>query len=163
MGWLADQFPMIEVWTVPLRLLAAVALAALLGLEREARRKPAGLRTFALVSLGAAGFTMSVVQGAAALPMPMGTVEYDPTGLLGAVASGIGFLGAGAIISHRGGVVGITTAAGIWVAGAIGLACGVGQFLLAVTITVLALFVITGLRKVEDLFQTDGEPPAPAA
>lgn len=152
MSWISSQFPVIDIASVPVRLLAAVVLAAILGLEREARQKPAGLRTFALVSLGAAAFSMTVVQGAAILPMPQETVEYDPTGLLGAVAGGIGFLGAGAIISHRGSVTGVTTAAGIWVAGAIGLACGLGQLILAATTTVIAFVVIVGLRYLESKF-----------
>ena len=147
---LENQFPLLDAFVVPLRLSVAVALAACLGLERETRRKPAGLRTFALVSLGAAGFVIAVLQGAAALPMPRETVEYDPTGLIGAVAGGIGFLGAGAIINDRTGTRGITTAAGIWICGAIGVACGVGQYVLAVTLTTLALAVLVGLRVLED-------------
>lgn len=145
----ADQFPALPVWAVPFRLALATLLGALIGLDREARNKPAGLRTYALVALGSAGFVLCVVQGAAVLPVAADATEFDPTGLISAVAGGIGFLGAGAIINDRGNTRGITTAAGIWICGAIGAASGAGQTVLAVTIAGLALVIIVGLRRAE--------------
>ncbi|MEQ9638410.1 MAG: MgtC/SapB family protein [Alphaproteobacteria bacterium] len=135
--------------TIALRLVLAAVLAGLIGLEREWRGKPAGLRTYTLVGLGAAGFfllTMEFMLG------PMNEREdlaLDPTRIFEGVITGIGFLGAGAIIQGQRDVKGLTTGAGIWVAGAVGLACGGGYFLLAGFIAVLALVVLFFLGLIE--------------
>ena len=136
-------------WWEPIaRLLAAAALGALPGLEREARGKPAGLKTFVLVAAGACAFMPITLR----LPH---TAEVDTQGAdivraISGVITGIGFLGGGAIIQSRGDVSGITTAAGIWVTGGIGLACGAGFYDLGAYLAALMLLTLTVLSRVED-------------
>lgn len=148
--WLSQQFPLIPAWEVALRLVLAALLGLPLGLEREARDKPAGLKTFAMVSLGAAGFVLGLVQGLAVVPVPADAVEYDPTGVVAAIAGGIGFLGAGAIFTAGGTVRGLTTGASIWLAGAIGLAAALGQIVLAVFLSGFGLVVLTVFGRFEN-------------
>jgi len=130
---------LIESWQVTLeRILAAALCGAVLGLDRNIHGKPAGLRTHALVALGAAAFT----DGSLAL------AGGDPAGAIRAVqgiVTGIGFLGAGVILhpAGRNGTKGLTTAAVVWVAAAAGTACGAGLYLLAGVTTVMVLVVVT--------------------
>ncbi len=107
-------------WNLILRILAAGLLGGLIGFEREVRAKEAGLRTHFLVALGAALF-MVISQFAF-------TGRFDAARVAAQVVSGIGFIGAGVIIFQKNVVRGVTTAAGLWVAAAIGLACGAGMF-----------------------------------
>jgi len=132
--------------TMELEILLRVALAALLGgavgFDRERHNKPAGLRTHMLVAMGSAVF---VGTGLLVLDQVLGdpeTVRLDILRVTQAVATGIGFLGAGAIIRAGGTVRGLTTAAGIWVTAGIGLAAGLGQYWLAIGSTLLAVVVI---------------------
>ena len=122
-----------------LRLLAAAGLGAALGLERELNAQPAGFRTHLLVSLGAALFTVS------------GTVvgDADPSRVAAQVVTGIGFLGAGAILREGGSVKGLTTAASLWVTAAVGLACGFGSLLVALVATSIALAALVALKRLE--------------
>jgi len=123
-------------------MLAAIALGALIGLEREASHKPIGLRTNILICLGACIFTIVSIQ--------IGLMyEGSPDRIAAQIVGGIGFLGAGAIIRDRGTVQGATTAATIWLVASLGVACGAGFFVLATVGTVLALFVLFGLHPVE--------------
>jgi putative Mg2+ transporter-C (MgtC) family protein len=142
-----------DAWLGPgelaLRLGAAIVLGCLIGLDRELKNKPFGLRTNILVALGSAAFCVIMVEllhvaqpGPNARPIDAGRVL---AGIIGA----IGFLGAGAIIQDRDRVLGATTGAGIWVVGAIGMACGFGFYLQAAMVTLLALFVLTVLGFVE--------------
>ncbi len=131
------------------RLGAAAALALLLGLERELRGKPAGLRSHMLVSLGAAGFMLVGMDILYATAEGDPSARIDPTRIVEGVIGGIGFLGAGSIIRSGGTIQGITTGAAIWTAGAIGVACGVGNFVLGVMITVFALVVVAVLGRFE--------------
>ncbi len=130
---------------VALRLLVAVAIGALIGWDREQADKPAGLRTHMLVALGAASFTLLGFEVGDHLAPNTGD-RFDPTRVLQGVIGGIGFLGAGAIIQNRGQVTGITTAASVWVAGALGSAAGVGAYVLAV-FTALFAFAILRLFR----------------
>jgi putative Mg2+ transporter-C (MgtC) family protein len=130
---------------IALRLGAAIAFTCLIGLDRELKHKPLGLRTNMLVALGAASFSIVVIElthlphpGPNASPIDVGRV-------LEGIIGGIGFLGAGAIIQERDRVIGATTGAGIWIVGAIGVACGFGYYLHAGLITLLGLFVLTVL------------------
>jgi putative Mg2+ transporter-C (MgtC) family protein len=152
MEWLAEQFPLVSIGEMWLRLLAALLLAFPLGMEREVRRKSAGLRTNMLVSLGACGYVFAVVQATHVLPMETEVYEYNPTGLIAAVASGIGFLGAGAIFNARGGVKGLTTGATIWLSGAVGLACGVGQIALAASLTAATVLILVVFKWLERIW-----------
>ena len=124
-----------------LRLLAAMAMGGLIGLERELRAKDAGLRTHFLVALGSALFTLVSQYG-------FGADLKDSSRVAAQVVSGIGFLGAGTIIFQKNVVHGLTTAAGLWVTAAIGLSCGTGMFAVAGATTVL---VLLGLEVVDAL------------
>lgn len=124
-----------------LRLLIATALGALVGFEREKRKRPAGFRTNMLVCLGSCIFTIISVY----------TFSIDPARIAAGIVTGIGFLGAGSIISSGGHVQGITTAATLWVVAGIGLAVGVGEYGLAVATSVL-VFLILILKGAEGKF-----------
>ena len=130
---------------VALRLLVAVAIGGLIGWERELADKPAGLRTHMLVALGSASFTLLGFEVGDHLAPRTGD-GFDPTRVLQGVIGGIGFLGAGAIIQNRGHVSGITTAASVWVAGALGSAAGVGAYVLAVFTALLAFAILRLVR-----------------
>ena len=115
-----------------LRLAAGLVLGAVIGFERELHRQPAGFRTHSLVALGAALFTVVSAYGFAG---PM----VDPTRIAAQIVSGIGFIGAGTILQHRGSVRGLTTAASLWAVAAIGTAAGAGLLVMAVVGTLLIL------------------------
>lgn len=106
---------------IALRLVAAAICGGLIGWNRQREDKPAGLRTHILVSLGAAAFTVVMFDLLHRYPGTLNAPSGDPTRIIQGVATGIGFLGAGSIIRTGGSVRGITTAAGIWVMGAIAL------------------------------------------
>ena len=128
-----------------LRLLLAAGLGAAIGIERELRQKPAGLRTNMLIALGSALFTVvSIV-----LARNGGT----PDRVAAQVVTGIGFLGAGAILRNGTTVHGMTTAATIWVNAAVGMAAGTGQFAMATVATVVTLVVLALLPPVEAFFE----------
>ncbi|NKI36399.1 MgtC/SapB family protein [Wenzhouxiangella sp. XN79A] len=133
-----------------IRLGAAAGLAALIGLEREFRGRPAGLRTHMLVSLGAAGFLLVGYEILFATASGSPSAPVDPTRIVEGVITGIGFLGAGSIIQSRGSVQGLTTGAAIWIAGAVGVACASGNLVLAALLTAFALVIVTALGKFED-------------
>lgn len=132
-----------------LQLFLAALLGGLVGLEREYNRKEAGLRTFTLVSLGAAFFTIIAFES---LKIFSGNNAFDSTRIIGQIVLGIGFLGAGAIIHRESHVEGLTTAAGLWVAAAIGAAVGVKFYLPAIFVTILIIGVLTGLKPIEEKF-----------
>ncbi|MFP4209555.1 MAG: MgtC/SapB family protein [Wenzhouxiangella sp.] len=132
-----------------IRLVAAAVLGATIGIERELRKRPAGLRTHMLVSLGAATFLLVGYEILFATATGDPSAQIDPTRIVEGVVTGIGFLGAGSIIQSRGSVQGITTGAAIWIAGAIGVACGVGNFILAGLVTAISLVIIVGLGFLE--------------
>lgn len=129
---------------VAVRLGVAIAIGGLIGWDRERADKPAGLRTHMLVALGSASFTLLGFEVGEHLSPKTGEGGFDPTRVLQGVIGGIGFLGAGAIIQNRGQVTGITTAASVWVAGALGAAAGVGAFILA-GFTAVAAFAVLSL------------------
>lgn len=129
------------------RLALAVFLGALIGIERELAHKPAGVRTHGLVALGAALFT---IISKYAFQEYWGLPGFDPSRIASQVVVGVGFMGAGIIIFNQSRVRGLTTAAGLWVSSAIGMATGFGLFALAVFATVLALIVFVVLWFVGD-------------
>ncbi len=112
----------------------ALVLSTAIGLEREARRKSAGLRTQALVGMGACLFMIISKEGFFDVLVP-GRVVVDPSRVAAQIVTGIGFVGAGVIFVHRGSVKGLTTAAAIWVSAAVGAACGAGLLALAAVVT----------------------------
>lgn len=132
-----------------LRLISATLLAGLIGLERQVRHKPAGLRTHMLIALSACLATLIAVQLIEAADPANAILRFDPLRLIGAITSGVAFLAAGAILVHGGTVEGLTTGAGMWLAGVIGLACGAGNIPLAALATLIALIVLVLLRLLE--------------
>ena len=131
-----------------LRLLLAAGLGAAIGLERELRRKPAGLRTNILIALGSALFTTMSIE----LAQTGGT----PDRVTAQIVTGIGFLGAGAIMRSGRSVHGMTTAATIWVNAAIGVAAGAGEYAMASVATGLTLVVLAALGPLEAYFERRG-------
>ena len=130
------------------RLLLASALGGIIGLERQLRHKPAGLRTNILISSGAALFTVISYEMAA-------TVGGDHTRIAAQIIPGIGFIGAGVVIRDRGAVTGITSAATIFVMASIGMACGAGLPVTAIFATLLLLVSLVILGAAEERFGLD--------
>lgn len=130
------------------RLALAAALGVVIGLDRELRNRPAGLRTHMLVALAAAAFSVLAFE-LSARAVDEGFDNVDPTRVLEAVTAGVAFLAAGSIIHARGQVHGVTTGAGLWLAGAIGTACGIGAFSVALVATVFGFFILAAIRTVE--------------
>jgi putative Mg2+ transporter-C (MgtC) family protein len=128
------------------RFVVALLLGGALGLDRERLGKPAGLRTHIMVSIGACAFLLLGVELLASVSAQYGS-PLDPTRVLQGVVGGIGFLGAGTIIHNQGGVEGITTAATVWVAGAVGAGCGLGQFFIVGVLVVLSISALWVLPK----------------
>jgi len=122
-------------------ILLAVCCGAVVGLERQLKHKPAGLRTNVLICLGAAVFTI--------ISERMAGGQDSITRIAAQIVTGVGFLGAGAVIQDRGGIHGLTTAATIWLVASIGMACGARLYYLAVVTTVLAIAVLLGLAQVD--------------
>src|SRR3954453_10738481 len=139
-----------------LRIGAAAGCGALIGLERESRNQLAGIRTHALVAAGAAVFT---VAGAHGFPDMVRGPNVDPMRVAAQIASGIGFIGAGAIIRDRGAVRGVTTAAALWTSAALGLAAGAGLWWVAVAGAVITLVVLVGLRPLSGRLLTPFATP----
>lgn len=138
------------------QLILATALGALIGLERELKQKGAGLKTYALTSLGSCLFAILSLYIVDFYGGEKG-IYPDPTRIIQAVAIGIGFIGAGVIFHHGGTVIGLTTGAGLWVTAAIGLAVGVRFYLGAILTTLLALFVFYFFEILEEkIFKTKG-------
>lgn len=128
------------------RLLLASVLGGIVGLEREWSGKPAGLRTNLLICVGAALITELSITLAARV---QATGPSDPARLAAQIVSGMGFLGAGTIIQARGAILGLTTAATLWVVAAIGIAVGAGAYVEAVGTTTLVMLSLIVLRRVE--------------
>lgn len=124
-------------------MLTAAVLGAVMGFERELRQKSAGLRTNILIAVGSAVFTLMSYELAA------GVQGADPGRLAAQIVTGIGFLGAGAIIRRDGGVQGLTTAATVWVNAAVGIAAGGGEYHLAVITTIVTVAVLLVLQPME--------------
>lgn len=131
------------------RLALATLLGALIGFEREWRNHPAGLRTHILVALAAGSFAILGVEIVHSSQFGDQNTQLDPLRLIEAVTAGVAFLAAGTIIFARGQVKGLTTGAGLWLAGAIGLAAGLGFWQIAGLATALALIVLGLLHTVE--------------
>jgi putative Mg2+ transporter-C (MgtC) family protein len=133
--------PVDMVW----RLLLAAGLGAAIGLEREYRQKPAGLRTNILIALGSALFTILSLEATRSVG--------DPSRVAGQIVTGIGFIGGGAIMRNRNTVHGMTTAATIWVNAAIGVGAGMGRYALATFTAALTLVVLVLLPPIEIYFE----------
>ncbi|MFL5681104.1 MAG: MgtC/SapB family protein [Chloroflexota bacterium] len=130
-----------------LRLLVAAALGALVGVEREIHGHPAGMRTHLLVALGSGIFTELSIY---AFVGTTNTAPIDPSRVAAQIVSGIGFLGAGAIIKDGASIRGLTTAASLWATAAIGLAAGAGEYIIGVAGTIIVAFSLWPLNRVAE-------------
>ena len=151
-------FPKVITGSFLIRLAASCLLGGTIGLERDMHGRAAGLRTNMLVSLGSALF-MLVSEAVAVLYSTTGAgdtgLRVDPSRIAAQIITGIGFLGAGAIIKEGINVRGLTTAACLWVSAGIGMACGAGLFELALVVTLISLFTLIGVNRLERLYPKD--------
>jgi putative Mg2+ transporter-C (MgtC) family protein len=152
--------PDLELWEGLLRLTLAAVLAGAIGIERELREQEAGLRTHMLVCVGATMFMLVGVYawGDMRLGNQIGVV-VDPSRVASYVVSGIGFLGAGAIIRHGINVRGLTTAASLWVVAAIGVGVGAGMYTFSVATTALVIVALWPLSQVKRMLQERADEP----
>ncbi|NLW44661.1 MAG: MgtC/SapB family protein [Syntrophomonadaceae bacterium] len=134
-------------WEIILKLILSCILGGMIGLERESLNRPAGLRTYTLVCMGSA---LAMVVSLEMYYQFQATVNADPGRIAAQVVSGIGFIGAGTIIREGPTIRGLTTAAGIWVVGCIGLAVGAGMYIPAVATSILVLFILIYFRRLEE-------------
>jgi len=142
MDWVRDDLiPMI----------VSLVLGTLVGLERQMGRKPAGLRTHVLVCIGSTMFVLTTKHAVEAFGGP----SLDATRVVHGVVTGVGFLGAGSIMRTEGYVVGLTTAASVWMVAAVGVAVGVHAYPLAAIGAVMALVVLEGYRWLERMTDRD--------
>lgn len=155
-----DPFAAVSAEVALLRLGFAALLGAAIGFERELNASSAGLRTHIIVALAACLFTLIAAEIMSAGIGGNGERPVtDPLRLIEAVTAGVAFLAAGSIITSGGKVTGLTTGAGMWMAGAIGLACGSGLLPLAIMATVLTVMVLWLLRRVSRRIASDAEGP----
>lgn len=138
-------------WQMLFKLILAAILGGLVGLEREYRQRPAGFRTYLLVSLGSCLFTILSIK---VLGFPAGA-GFDPTRIAAQVVTGIGFIGAGVIFRHEEKVEGITTAAGLWVAAAIGMGVASGYYFISIATAVLILILLPLSQKIINIFKKE--------
>lgn len=145
---LVDDINSVEVNTASsvFKLGLSLVLGSIVGFERKRKGQSAGLRTFALISMGA---TLAMILSIYVPQEYLGLKNGDPGRIAAQVISGIGFLGAGAIIQMKGSVKGLTTAAGIWMVATLGLAVGVGLYMVSIIATALILFILVQLERIE--------------
>ncbi|MBQ0707705.1 MULTISPECIES: MgtC/SapB family protein [unclassified Ochrobactrum] len=132
------------------RMLLATVLGSIIGLEREWRRRPAGLKTHMLVCLASATFTIVSLELVNVPVFNDQNIRMDPSRLVEAITSGVAFLAAGFIIFARGKITGITTGAGMWLAASVGLASGLGLWHIAIMATFIAVAVLIVVGKMEN-------------
>jgi putative Mg2+ transporter-C (MgtC) family protein len=135
-------------WQILLRLTIALVLGGAVGFDRERKNRPAGLRTHMLIALAAALVAVTTIELSTAAHASGGSA--DTIRAIEAVTAGVAFLAAGTIFQARGNVIGLTTGAGMWLSGTIGVACGFGHFITALFATILALIVLAGLQKLSE-------------
>lgn len=140
------------------RMLMAALFGAAIGFERQWRNRPAGLRTHILVCVAAAIYALLVIEIMHAPVFERAEARFDPLRVVEATTAGVAFLAAGVVIFTRGEVHGLTTGAGLWLAGAIGLAAGLGLWQVALFATILALVVLGLLHALELKLDLNGRP-----
>ncbi len=147
---------MIDSFTVQIffQIILAAILGMAIGAEREHRHKSAGLRTYTLVSVGSALFTILSIYGFSA---DGGKIAYDPSRIASQIVVGIGFIGAGIIVLRENKIEGLTTAASIWTTAAIGMAVGLGFYSLAIFVTVFILAVLLILSFLKEKISIDND------
>ncbi len=146
-----------DIKVVVLRIAFAVVASGLIGYEREMKDRPAGFRTHILVCVGATIVALIQVEMIAqttglieANPVLANSLKADVGRVVAQVVTGVGFLGAGTIMVHKGSVKGLTTATTLWVVACLGLAIGLGYYMVSVAATIAILFVIVVLKRIED-------------
>jgi len=151
-GGLAEAFQSTRLPSsaIAIRLVTAALLGAVLGFEREWNEKSAGLRTHMITALAAATFAVLMIEIVARYEGAGDNVRSDPIRLIDSITAGVAFLAAGVILHARGHVRGLTTGAGMWLAGAIGAAAGLGYLLVAFLASLIGLFIFIVLRSVSD-------------
>lgn len=145
-GTFETETPFFE---LALRMALALVFGGMIGLERELKDRPAGLRTNMMVSLAAATFTLLAAELISESTESPEIVRIDTLRIIEAVIAGVGFLGAGAIIRSGQDVKGLTTGASLWMSGSVGVACGGGYYVVAVTATILAIVVLYAMSFIE--------------
>ena len=138
--------PEVTMWGSIFKLMLSLLLGSLIGIERRLKGQIAGLRTFALIAMGA---TLAMLISIYIPQVYLGLKNGDPGRIAAQVVSGVGFLGAGAIIQMKGSVRGLTTAAGIWMTACIGLAVGAGMYVVSIATTLLILFILVNIERFE--------------
>ena len=138
--------PDVNLANAVVKLLLSMTLGAIIGMERRRKGQIAGLRTFALISMGA---TLAMLISIYIPQVYLGLKNGDPGRIAAQVVSGVGFLGAGAIIQMKGSVRGLTGAAGIWMTACIGLAVGAGMYLISIITTLLIIFILVNIERIE--------------
>lgn len=136
---------MIVNWDFIIRIVVAAILGGAIGIEREYHAKDAGFRTHLLVAIGSALFTVISMYGFDSF-LGGKSISFDPSRIAAQIVTGIGFLGAGTIIFQKQFIRGLTTAAGLWVTAAIGLACGCGMYFIALLTTALVLICLATMN-----------------
>lgn len=162
----ADMFPSTQIPypVIVARFCGAIFFGGLIGFEREAQDKAAGLRTHILISLAAAVFAIISIESVHMPGLSDDQVRIDPLRVVEAVTAGVAFLAAGTIVLSGGQVRGLTTGAGMWLAGAIGLALGFGHWLIAAFALAAGLTVLYAVAKVQETFwRKTQHRPSPAA
>jgi putative Mg2+ transporter-C (MgtC) family protein len=142
-----------------IRLLIAAVLGGAIGFEREVHNHPAGMRTHLLVSLGSAVFTELSIYGFESVSAPGVSPVVDPSRIAAQIVSGVGFLGAGAILKYGTSIRGLTTAASLWTMAAIGMAAGAGAWLIAVVATLIVIVSLWPLRALDARIRRNGARP----
>lgn len=148
-SWYLGEWPIGNLFLCVIALALSVLLCGAIGLERERRGRTAGFRTHLLVGLGSCIIMIVSIYGFPNIKVGENYLEHDVARLAAQVVTGVGFLGAGAIMHKRDGIRGLTTAATIWIVMAIGLACGSMNFILAIGSTIMILVSLTLFKKVE--------------
>lgn len=145
---------MIQNFEVFIQIILAAFLGGFVGLEREFKRKRAGLKTYMLVCVGSAVFSISAIYGLQFLTLEFegANISLDVGKIIQAIATGIGFLGAGSIILRENRAEGLTTAAGLWVVASIGVAVGFKLYSIALFATILSIFIFTILKLFEQKY-----------
>lgn len=142
---------------IAVRFLLAALFGAAIGFEREVRNRPAGLKTHMLTALAACVFTVLTFEIFNAVRSLEPRPTADPIRVIEAVTAGVAFLAAGTIIQSRGQVHGLTTGAGMWMAGAVGVACGAGYYLMALIAVALSVVILIAINLFESRFLGSGE------
>ena len=151
-----DSVNTVEVTTVSTiyKLVLSMLLGSCVGLERKRKGQIAGVRTFALISMGAA---LAMVLSIYVPQEYLGLKNGDPGRIAAQVVTGVGFLGAGAIIQSKGSVRGLTTAAGIWMVATLGMAIGVGLYVISIVATALIIVTLVSIERLEHKIHIGGE------